>query len=244
MNEIIWNKDELKKINKIILYQSNLKITEDNMNIDIKSKSPMDSIFIEYQQEIIDLFYIQDRSIIENILIQASQVKADINNPQHFGLIMSLSKININDHSQIFEIFKQIISQYARIISSIVKNQMEIISKENNIETQINNLSLIIKDLKNNENNIYIQNAKKKITEVFKDANGIEKNEIFNSTIKKLDNEINERFIVYFNKKLNVLNNYNEILKTDDLKRSYIEHERKKAKKRKWSYNSKIFTNN
>ena len=121
MNNIIWTKEELIKIKKLILKRTGLFFNDNN----ILEYNPLNEYKINsYQEELIlginELLNIKERSEIDRILTKYSKVEFDSNNKLHYGLISTLSKINLNKdkdyYIQIFIILKEIICQYERII--------------------------------------------------------------------------------------------------------------------------------
>ena len=95
MNNIIWTKEELIKIKKLILKRTGLFFNDNNT----LEYNPLNEYKINsYQEELIlginELLNIKERSEIDRILTKYSKVEFDSNNKLHYGLISTLSKIN------------------------------------------------------------------------------------------------------------------------------------------------------
>jgi len=200
---IIWNKQELGKIKKIILNRTNLKLDEENMLVTTDKVNTFEnigtiggSIYNEITNEIEKLFYYQDRLEIERILTKAKEVQADPKNKLHFGLIMCLSKTNPIDHTYIFEIFKEIASQYDKVIYSVANLSIEFCNNSEEISSLINS---IINSKEETFEEILI---KEKLITIFKLTNGITEENIFTPLITKCNSLIKERLIYFLNKEL------------------------------------------
>lgn len=215
MNNIIWNKDELKRMKTIILKKSNLKVNEDDELVQLYTSTtgnsfyhPSTSLYCSVNEELKNLFYTNDIEEINKVLSMASQVKADPDNKLHFGLINTLSKINPDNKEEIFIIFNEIVAMYESAIaleSRLVANHLDnIFDTKKRIEDEINyNLSSDIK-------------IKKYIEEILKFDNGITQSELFMPLIDKLNSLIKPRFV--FKIKQLVANNIkrNESQKRND----------------------------
>jgi len=144
--DIIWTKDELRNIKKIILTKISIKVNENNELVrgasTINYNATNNSLYTEVIDELNKLFYMKDREKISEILTKASQIKADPNNKLHYGLVTTLSKINPNKHEEIFIVFKEIIAQYEKSINNIV-------TKIANSSDNIDELKEIIKNINN-----------------------------------------------------------------------------------------------
>ena len=126
MKNIIWNKDELKEIKKIILKSTNLKLNEDGEFVQLYSTQTFSyfykgrkPLYLSVSDELIDLFYVTYKEKVIDVLKMTSDKKVDFNNKLHFGLITTLSKINTNKPEEIFIIFRQIASLYDHIIYNV-----------------------------------------------------------------------------------------------------------------------------
>lgn len=132
---IIWNKGELYKIRRIILSKAGYSLGENNSLIKGDKKSCFQERFFVMDEavksKLEDLLYIESREDVFNILNSLKGIEADYNNPLHFGLIASLSKIDTNDYTSIFEIYNQIISQFARVISKVAKEMIANLNSQN-----------------------------------------------------------------------------------------------------------------
>ena len=120
--EIIWTKQELSNIKKIILTRANLTVDANNEiivndfshELDMRIQKNKGACY-SVDKEIKKLFYIQDRTEIQKILNLTTDVKFNPNDRMQFGLIAALSKIDPNDHTQIFTILREIAGQYEKI---------------------------------------------------------------------------------------------------------------------------------
>ena len=206
MNNIIWNKDELKKIGTF-LKKANYKI-DDNHNIVISNRfntgnNAFSNIMVNKDNEIKRLFYLQDREEIKEVLKSTVKLKELViqnpNNPLYFGLISSISKLNINDDTEIFTIFKEILSQYAKVSSNLITTLTNNLEKENYIETVQN----IIEKIKNSkfetDEEKYVKDYMNKILGYTSD---ITNSEIFKPTIEFCNNNIKNTLIQYLNQKI------------------------------------------
>ena len=223
MNNIIWTKQELKNIKQIILRKTNLKINEDNQLNIVANKDIMSddfnlttNIYLNFEKEIIDLFYFQDRRKIKEILTNASLVDADIDNRLHHGFIINLSKINSDNCDEIFLIFKDLIGHYEHVINMVAEKMISNVDSEEMIREKIEHL----KNATNTtiEEKLVINHLRK----TFLFANGVCDEEIFQPLINKLNSLIRTRIIYKYNlilakeiKKKNKLakKDYNEIKK-------------------------------
>lgn len=195
MNNIIWNKEELKRIKTIILKKSNLKVNEDKQLVQLYTSTtgnsfyhPSTSLYCSVNEELKNLFYTNDIEEINKVLSMASQIKVDPANKLHFGLINALSKINPENKEEIFIIFNEIIALYESVISLKARLAMNyfdnIEDAKKRIENEING------DLCGD---IIIKNY---IEQILKFDNGITQSELFKPLIDKLNSLIKPRFIL------------------------------------------------
>lgn len=124
MKEMIWTKEELKNIKKVILTRANLKFNAEGELVNISKNEIGDirnsSIIYEHHaKELEALLFIDTREEIINVLNKTKTIKADPTNPKHYGFVMSLANINPNNHEEIFIIFKEIIALYEKTIARI-----------------------------------------------------------------------------------------------------------------------------
>ena len=243
--DIIWTKDELKKIKKIILLKINIKVNENNELIrgtstTINYNATNNSLYTEVIDELNKLFYMTDREKISEILTKASQIKADPNNKLHYGLVTTLSKINPNNHEEIFIVFKEIIAQYEKSINNIVtkiannvdnidelkeriKNinnaeESQDLERLNKINEIINNNELTNKEKLNKIKEISNSRAlsqeeklvKKDIECVFAFCNGVTEDKLFTTLIEKLDNLVKHKLLIRLHQTIN------KVAKTQD----------------------------
>lgn len=229
MNNIIWTKNELKDIKKIILKSSNLKLNEDGEFVQLftpqyfsysyKRRKPL---YLLVSDELIDLFYVTNKEKVIEVLNMTSGIKVDFNNRLHFGLITALAKININNPAEIFIIFRQIASLYDHIIYNIATKTVESFydigqakerMKEINNSTEVTTEELLVKQ---------------EIEKVLSYTNGVTESELFIPLISKLNSLIKSRLITCMEQIItnNIKKNIN-IMKRDtqeykyNLKRKY-----------------------
>lgn len=214
MNNIIWTKEELTKIKKIILKRTGL-FFNDNNTIEY---NPLNEYKINsYQEELIlginELLNIKERSEIDRILIKYSKVEFDSNNKLHYGLISTLSKININKDNdyyiQIFIILKEIICQYERIITEVAEKSFSKYtnSKELKERIQLINNGIAIEEI--NEINLLLNKT-------FNDSLNINNEEVFKEVISKCNSTIKQKLISRANNIVKNLANYEEIARNKD----------------------------
>lgn len=203
MKNIIWNEKELKNIKKIILTKLSLKLNEDGELVDSPNNkcfnylNTRNSLFPDVTEELKDLFYITDKDEIIKVLNMTSDIKADPNNRLHFGFITTLSKINPENHEEIFTIFREIIALYEIAINNVSKK----------IWYDINNTELSQKKLREISNSTEITTeellVKKEIEKVFIFANGVTESELFIPLLNKLDSNIKSKMIGILNLLIN-----------------------------------------
>jgi len=204
MNNIIWNEKELKKIKQIILTRANLRLN-DNFELVLSHSSDVSqlynikgsSIYEEVSEELIELFYINDREKISNILAKASQIKVDLSNRFHIGIISTLSKMNPENHVEIFNIFKEIVAQYNKSASAVAH---KVISELDSVDA----IKAKIKEIKDStEETIEEKLVKNDIRKVFTFSNGVTDSDLFASLIEKLNSKIKIKLLTSMTQLLN-----------------------------------------
>ena len=195
--DIIWNKNELIKIERIILIKSNYELKENNELIlnENKGKSKNNNftrsktstyVYNLANEEIYKLFYTQDRQEITNIFNKLSGIEFDKKNPLHYGLIACLSKIDYKDYTYAFIILKEIISQFERTTSDVISystSSDEVLEK--------------IKQIKNSsEETTYEKEIKKTMDTILNYAPRLREIDIYNSLIEKEYANIKNRVLV------------------------------------------------
>lgn len=235
---IIWTKEELTKIKTRILSPAKMIINENNKSIEQREETTTTS-YTAFKEEIENLLFIQDRNIIKETLNEASKVKANTENPLHLGLVSSLSKINTTDDTQIFEILKQIISQYERIISQVLKksvNDMNL-SLQDRIKKLNSKLDEINSNIETDEEN----EIKEIMSTIFNYTNNIDKNPLFSSVIEKYDIIIKKRIKSHLISSLKSAGKLDDRIKESDF-REYMRTEyNKNLRKRMQSRNANPF---
>lgn len=193
MNNIIWNEKERKYINRLILMPANMTFDEnlDLVKQDYKSYNAYKSkinVYDKFLEGLKNIYYINDREQVENILNSASKVEVDPNNKFHYGLITSLSKINPKNHYEIFNIYKELIAFYEHTIYNIAYMVFSNKSIEDGLKR--------IKEIKNtNEVTLEEKLIKKNINYTLSFSNHIFEDELFLPLIESLNNYIKERLI-------------------------------------------------
>lgn len=197
MNELIWTKEELKKIKAIILNKANLTINDKYELVEKNNSSNFylyngHHLYQNFHNELEMLFYYKDRNVIENILSKTEAIIVDSNNPLHYGLIRTLSKINPKNHYEIFSIYKEILALYEHTIHKYAEEYL----KEYNPEE----IKQIKNDLKNSiqktEQELLIEDE---INKILESTNGIFESELFLPLINKLNLSIKDRLINKYN---------------------------------------------
>jgi len=199
---IIWNKQEISKINKTILIKTNLKLNENNELTIVNNKhlgsknNTANSIYQLIYTEIIELFNFQDRQEIEKVLTKAKDTQFDPHNKLHHGLIACLSKTNPENHTYIFDILREIASQYERVIASVAYKTLD--SYDNSTQMMDR-----IKEITNSQEETLEEIEIKCIMKnIFTFTNGITEESIYKPLIEKCNSLIKERLIFHSNQKL------------------------------------------
>lgn len=209
MKDIIWTKDELKNIKKIILTRANLTLTNESELKQLHSSLIVGQriqqyTYTNYKNEIEELFYTDNKKEITSILDKASKITFDPNNPKHIGFISTISKLNPTDASGIFVIFKEIISQYERITSKIAQ---EFVNDATTIEGLVEKTHVHLH--KNHEESIQSKTVINEINELFSMCNGAIDSELFQPIINKLNetlqHRINAKILLFTNLRLEKL---------------------------------------
>lgn len=200
---MIWNKSELTKIKQIILNKTNFSLDKnsqlilDNSNANqndidynfTKSKSS-NYVFGMAKDEIYKLFYVQNREEIINILNKLSNIEFDKNNLLHLGLISCLSKINTADHTYVFVILREIISQFERVISDVINKTMKNITCSDDILVKI-------AQIENSSEDTYEEiKIKNTMNAILGYAPGLREIDVYNSLIEKEFANIRNRILV------------------------------------------------
>ena len=192
MKNIVWSKEELKNIKKIILNRASFRLTDDfeliNQNNTVYNYNKANTSYVAVSDELEKLLYTENKEEFTEVLAKASKVKVDLDNILHYGLIMSLSKINPNKKEENFIIFKEIVAQYDKSISYVANKIVENLDSEN--------IKLIISNINNSQ--VETQEEiliKKEIQKVFAYTNGVTEDKIFTSLIEKLNKQIKHKLI-------------------------------------------------
>lgn len=200
MNNRIWTKEELQIIRKAILRRTGLFFNEENnLSYDLDNKYNPLSYQDELIQGINDLLNITNKEEIDRVLTKYSQVDFDSNNKLHYGLISTLSKIDLDNnkeyYTQIFVILKEIICQYERIITEVAERYF---SKYNTSSDLKERIKLISDNKANNE----INEINMLLLKTFNDSLNIDKEEMFKNVIEICNSKIKQKLIIRANNTL------------------------------------------
>lgn len=210
MKDIIWTKDELKKIKRHVLTRANLTINDEG---EIQKHNPHtipyqeihQYTYMQYAEEIEKLFYTDNKEEIMNLLTQISNLKFNSTTPHNIGFVTTLRRINPNDATEIFVVFKEIIGQYERITSRI---SQEFVNQCTTIEELIETS----KKYTHTHHDETIQSeefkmASNEINDLFFMCNGIMENNLFKPLLTKLNSTLQHRITakvnLYTNQKVN-----------------------------------------
>lgn len=196
---MIWNKEELKNIKKIILQRASIKV-DDNGEFSFTPKPK--NVYLnqtgytnleEYVIEIADLLRIESKDKIIEALNVVKTIKADPTDPTYYGFVLNVSKVNPIKHEEIFTIFKELIGQYEKTTSKIARLVIENIT---DIEDLIEHSKTFTNATETTNEELLV---KADLEKTFALANNINKCEIFKPLITKLDNSIKQRLTTKIN---------------------------------------------
>lgn len=193
MREIIWNKEQLINIKRMILARANLKYTAEGELVQCNTTSynnfPKNgrALYIDLQDELEKLFYTTDKTEIRNTLFKASQIKINENN--NLGFLHNISKVNPNNPEEIFFIFKEIISQYEKAIDMVAKNSLE---KVDNLEEAKRKIREIHESTEETTEERLVKII---INKIFIQSNGVTESCLFDSLNKKIESLIKAKLI-------------------------------------------------
>ena len=194
MNNIIWNKKELSKINMILLKKTNLYVDE-NGNLS-KKKCVINNLHVSYMKYenfdkyIEEVLNFQDRNEITRLLKNAKNVDYDKNNQKHFGLISFLSNIDENDQTQLFSIINEIIALYK-------KNVLKVINKFNDGSVSSEEILMVTNLMKDSETKTSVEAyIEKEISSVFDYTNNLASEPLLIPLIKILNDNIKNELIL------------------------------------------------
>lgn len=184
--EIMWTKDELNAIKRNVLTKANLALDENN-NIVVSNlsyeyevqKLKKKMTCYSFDKEIKTLIYYQDRDEIAKILKLASSVSFNPNDADHLGLISTLSKIDPSDHTQIFNILKEIASQFEKIARRTAMGIRSYADTTDEFKTEI------AKFKESQDMTFEEMIARSKINIILNSTNGVAQHEIFRELIER-----------------------------------------------------------
>ena len=194
---IIWTKEELDKINEF-LKKYNLEFSDEiNYNVVVSNKYQDTPNFLPtylyHCEELNRLFMYQDKKEIYNILKRTIPiryiVKNNKNNPLCNGLLTALANINPSDATEIFVIFKELLSQYIRISYNTAEYIADRLKDSKLIREKIEEIRSSTEETKEER---YIKNYFNKLLSY---TNGVFDNELFSSLIYKCYDNIKHDLI-------------------------------------------------
>lgn len=205
----VWTEEELKNVKKHILFRNHLEIKDEGLvkdkDFDVSITSRNSSIINSntsdtFCKSIENILFNTSEEEIQEVLDKVDGIKqmvdSDPTNQYYRGLVSNISKVNPEDQSEIFIVFKEIISQYDRTINSVVTKSIEGITDEAIIKEKIKgikeNKELSLEEL------FVIDNLKK----TFSLTNGITEVAMFQEMIAKCNENIKAQIIRTFNSKL------------------------------------------
>lgn len=196
--EIIWTKQELGKIKKIILTRANLTVDENNEIVvnDFSVEYEMytqksKGAYYSVDKELKEIFYIKNRSEIQKILDMASGVSFNPNDAMHLGLISALSRIDTNDHTQIFIILREIASQFEKVAAQTALAIRSYANTTEEFKTEI------AKFKNSQETTIEEMLANSKLHLILNSTNGVANHEMFSNLIERYTNNMKHLIIVH-----------------------------------------------
>ena len=199
----IWNNEELIRIKEIILKRINFYLNADNELFKSTKgviKNPnVRNCFDVIEDEFLDLFYTHDIDEINRVFSLAKGVNADPDNKEHYGLIMSLSKIDPTKKEEIFIIFKEISNLFYREIMNFAEILVDSLDTEQ-VKEVINKL-LTSDEI--SEEELMIRET---VYKTLSCTNGVVNSSLFMPLLNKLNsiikNELVNRVRLIANKKL------------------------------------------
>lgn len=227
---IIWNDDEIKKINQL-LKRANFKIdNNDLIKTNNNNYNYLEHPLVKEQKALNKLFHLQDKEEILELLKKTNFVKEivekDKTNPKYFGFLTEVSNININDATEIFNLYKYIVTLYCKIINKISTQVEDSLVEPELLKERIQ----LIKD--SSEDTVEIITIKNYINSNLIYIKEIINNPIFSNLIEEKNNEIKNKLIKSLNIKYANSSIRNKIKKAYDYK-SYVNERGNKLCRRK-----------
>lgn len=188
---MIWTKDELKVIKRTVLLKTTLTIDENGEICNTNKTNGIaynESLFNLMLDEIIYLLSIKDKALIADLYEKATSITFEPKNQLHFGLIKTLSEVNCDDYTKVFEIFKNLCTIYEHAI----------ISQTNKITNNmsVEDIDYIANRIKNNpELNIEEIEIMENINKTLVYANCVLDHELIKPIITKLNSILRKRLV-------------------------------------------------
>ena len=234
MINTIWTDEDLKQIKGILQSKMILKKEKDSTLKLINNKNNEYLLKGEYNvysnilyNEVVKLLELNNKEEIEKLLKKHYKTEFDSNNRLHYGLISTLSKLNVPELTidnptyctQIFIILKEIISQYERVIKLVTDKFF------NNI-TDSDEIKMYLSKIKNGELELD-KEVLFLMQKIFSYTNGLNNEPIFEKLITESNDKINLRIISKVNVLLANSVRINEIKKNVDANYYKLEFNRK-----------------
>lgn len=231
MINTIWTNEDLKQIKKTFYSNFILKQESENtFTLNYKTNNPyfITELYNEKIKASIEkIFELTNKDEIDKIIRKYSNTKFDSNNRLHYGLISTLSSLNVPELNmddstyctQIFVMLKEIISQYERIIKLVIDKFFNNITEPDEIKMYLNKIKK--GELELDKEVLFL------MQKVFSYTNGLNNEPIFKELITESNDKINSRIIIKVNALLANSVRINEIKKNIDAHNSKMESYRK-----------------
>lgn len=202
MTNTIWTNEELKQIKEILRSKMILKKEKDGTTRLIENKDNKISFKGGYNiyskilyKETLKLLETKDKKEIEKVVRKHAKTEFDPNNKLHYGLISTLSRLNIPElttenstyATQIFLILKEIIGQYERIIKLVIDNYFKNITNPDEIKIHLNKIKN--GELELNKQVLFL------MQKIFSYTDNLNNEPIFKELISECNSTINLRII-------------------------------------------------
>lgn len=223
MTNTIWSNEELKQI-KYILRSKMLFSKEKDGSIKLSNKreysNPFKGTYNTYSNilhdEVVKLLELDSKDEVKELIKRHSNTEFDLNNSLHYGLISTLSKLEVPELTidnptyctQIFNIVNDIIGQYDRIIALVTDKYFKDITDPKEIRENLNKI-------KNNEIRLSSQ-VLLLMHKVFSYTNNLNKEPLLKDLIDSCNSSINQRIVNRANHLLANASRMKEIEKTVD----------------------------
>lgn len=215
MKEIIWNKEQLINIKRIILSRANIRLT-DELEFEHTAgfngfRATGKSLYVELHDELEKLFFTTDKEEIKRVLLKASFVKVEENN--NYGFLTNISKVRSSNLEEIFFIFKEIISQYEKAIDMVVKKSLDGVDSLDEAKKKIKEIQ------DSTEETVEERLVKIVANKVFIRSNGVTDSPLFESLFEKIETLIKSKIISRMQSIVSVQSRQEEKRKSDTIYR-------------------------